>query len=94
MSSVFRYQSFLAVSGSLGVKVPVFEDVLSSHEQESYPTTSLDENGIEFEFYRKWLYYADFRQTYLALNLILVKGRGYDTYNTKENKREQKDRSK
>ena len=44
MSSNFRYQSFVVVSENLGGKVPVVDDVLSSHEQEIYPTTSLDEN--------------------------------------------------
>ena len=46
MSSNFRYQAFVAVSGNLGGKVPAVDDVLSSHEQEIYPTTSLDENCI------------------------------------------------
>ena len=46
----FRYQPFVAVSGNPGVKVPVVDDVLISHEQEFYPTTSLDQNRIEFEF--------------------------------------------
>ena len=46
----FRYQRFVALSGNPGVKVPVVDDMLSSHEQEIYPTTSLDENSIEFEF--------------------------------------------
>ena len=45
MSSNFRYQPFLAVSGNHGGKIPVVGDVLSSHEQEIYPTTSLDENA-------------------------------------------------
>ena len=45
----FRYQHFAAVSGNPGVKVPVVDNKLSSHEQEIYPTTSLDENSIEFE---------------------------------------------
>ena len=45
-----RYQTFVAVSGNPGVKVAVVDDVLSSHEQETHPTTSLDENSIEFEF--------------------------------------------
>ena len=45
-----RYQPFVAVSGNSGVKVPVVDDVLSSHEQEIYPTTSLDENSIEYQF--------------------------------------------
>ena len=67
MSSNFRYQPSVAVSGSLGGKVPVVDDVLSSHEHEIYPTTSLDENCIEFEFQTDWNYYVDLRQTYLAL---------------------------
>ena len=50
MSNNFRYQPFVVVSGNLGGKVPVVEDVLSSHEQEIYLTTSLDENCIEVEF--------------------------------------------
>ena len=54
MSSYFRYQIFVAVSGILEGKVPVVDDVLSSHEQEIYPTTSLDENCIGFEFQMDW----------------------------------------
>ena len=90
----FRYQPFVAVSGSLGGKVPIVDDVLSSHEQENYPTTSLDENCIEFEFQTDRNYYVDMRQTYLALKLKLVKGRGYETYNTKEVKKEPKEEAK
>ena len=33
MSSNFRYQPFVTFSGNLGGKVPVFDDVSSSHEQ-------------------------------------------------------------
>ena len=40
MSNNFRYQPFVAVSGNLGEKIPAVDDVLSSHEQEIYPTTS------------------------------------------------------
>ena len=94
MSSNFRYQPFVAVSGNLGGKVPVVDDVLSSHEQEIYPTTSLDENCIEFEFQTDRNYYVDLRQTYLALELKLVRGRGYETYNTKEVKKERKEEAK
>ena len=36
----FRYQPFVTVSGNPGVKVPVVDDVLSSHEHEIYPTIS------------------------------------------------------
>ena len=84
----------MAVSGSLGGKVPVVDDVLSSHEQETYPTTSLDENCIEFEFQTDRIYYVDLRQTYLVLKLKLVSGRGYETYNTKEVKKEHKEGGK
>ena len=94
MSSNFRYQPFVAVSGNLGGKVPVVDDVLSSHEQEIYPTTSLDENCIEFEFQTDPNYYVDLRETYLALKLKLVRGCGYETYNTKEVKKEHKEEAK
>ena len=94
MSSNFRYQPFLALSGIFGGKVPVVDDVLSSHEQEIHRTTSLDENCIEFEFQTDWNYYVDLRQLYLALKLKLVKGRGYETYNTKEVKKEHRGEAK
>ena len=94
MSSNFRYQPFMAVSGNLGGKVPVVDDVLSSHEQEIYPTTSLDENCIEFEFQTDRNSYVDLRQTYLALKLKLVRGRGYETYNTTEVKKNTKKKQK
>ena len=87
MSSHFRYQPFVAVSGNLGGKVPVVDDVLSSHEQEISPTNSLDENCIEFEFQTGRNYYVDLRQTYLALKLKLVRGRDCESYKTKEVKK-------
>ena len=90
MSSNFRYQAFVAVSGNLGGKIPVVDDILSFHEQENYPTTSVDENCIEFDFRADRNYYVDLRQMYLALKLKLVSGRGYETYNTKEVKKEHK----
>ena len=94
MSNNFRYQPFVAVSGNLGGKVPVVDDVLSSHEQENYPTTSLDENCIEFEFQTDRNYYVDLRQTYLAVKLKLIKGCSYKTYNTKEVRKEHKEEAK
>ena len=93
MSSNFRYQPFVALSGNLGGKVPIVDDVLSSHEQQIYPTTSLDENCIEFELQTDRIYYFDLRQSFLALKLKSVKGRGYDTYESKEKKKEHKDES-
>ena len=92
-NNIFRYQPFVAVSGNLEGRVPIVEDVLSSHEQEFYPTTSLDENCIEFEFQTDRNYYVDLRQSFLALKLKFVKGRGYDTYESKKKKKEHKDES-
>ena len=84
----------MAISGNLGGKVPVVDDVLSSHEQEIYPITSLDENCIEIEFQTDQNYYVDLRQTYLALKLKLVIGRGYEIYSTKDLKKEHKEEAK
>ena len=94
MSSNFRYQPFVAASGNLGEKVPVVDDVSSSHEQKIYPNTSLDENCIEFEFQTDRNYHVDLRQTYLALKLKLVRGRGYEAYNTKEVRKQNKEEAK
>ena len=85
--SNFRYQTFVAVSGSVGGKVPVVGDVLSSHEQQIYPTTSLNENSIEFEFQTDRNNYTDLRRTYLSLVHKLVKQGGFDSYK-KEAKKE------
>ena len=81
----------MAVSGNLGGKVPVVDDVLSSHEREIYSTTSLDENCIEFEFQTDRNYFVDLRQTYLALKLKLVRGRCYETYITEDVRKEHKE---
>ena len=94
MSSNFRYQTFVAVSGNPGGKVPVVDDVLSSHEQEIYPTTSVDENCIEFEFQTDRNYYVDLRQTYLALKLKFVRDRCYENHNTKGVKKRAQRRGK
>ena len=80
----------MAVSGNLGGKVSIVDDVLSSLDQEIYPTTLLDENCIEFDFHTDRNYYVDLRQCFLALKLKFVKGRGYDTYEIKENIKERK----
>ena len=91
MLSSFGYQPSVTVSGNLGWKVPVVDDVLSSHEQKIYPTTSLGENCREFEFQTDRNSYVDLRQTYLAVRLIIVRGRGYETYTSKEVKKEHND---
>ena len=67
---------------------------MSSHELEIYPTTSLDENCVGFEFQTDRNYYVDLRQTYLLLKLKLFRGRGNETYKNKEVKKEHKEDAK
>ena len=87
MLNNFRYQPFVAVSGNLGGKVPIVDDVLPSHEKEIYPTTSLDENCLDFEIQTDRNHYVDLRQSVLALKLKFVKGRGYETYESQKKKK-------
>ena len=89
----FRYQTFAAVSGNPVVNVPVVDDVLSSQEQEVYPTICYDKNSIQFEFQTDSNLYVDLRQTYLGLKIKLVKGLGFDTYKTTEKKKKEKQRT-
>ena len=77
----------MAVSGNLGRKVSVVDDVLLSHKQEIYPTTSLDGQCIDFNFQMNRNCYVDLRQTCLVLELNLFRGRGYETYKSKEVKK-------
>ena len=44
MSNSFQFQASVAVFGILEGKVLVVNDVFSSHKQETYPSTSHDEN--------------------------------------------------
>ena len=81
----------MAVSEKLGRKNPIVDDVLSSQEQGKQPSIPLDESCIEFEFQTDRNFYVDLRQTYLALKLKFFKGFGYETYNTKEVKKENKE---
>ena len=86
MSRNFRYQGF----GNLGGEVKIVEYLLFSYEQETYPTTSLDEKCIEFELQTDGNYYVELRQTHLTLKLKFVKGCGYKSHNTKDGKKEHK----
>ena len=86
----FRYQPFVSVSGNLDGKVPIVDDVLSSHEQEIHPTTSLDKNCIEFEFQTDQNFYVELRQSFLTLKHKFFKRLGYDTYGSMEKKKEHK----
>ena len=78
----------MALSESLGGKVSTGENVLSSHEQETYPTTSFDGNGIEFEFYTDQDLHVNLGQSYLALKVKRIKGSGYETYNSTQVEKE------
>ena len=82
----------MAVSGNLGGKILLVHDDLSSHGPEIYPTTSLDDNCIEFEIQTDRNYYVDLRRTYLVLKLKLVKVRGYEAYNSEEVKKQHKEK--
>ena len=73
-SSSLRYQPFVTVFANLGGKLSVFEQILSSHKQKNYRTTSLDEDGMEFEFQTDRNDYVDLKQNYWALKLNLVTG--------------------
>ena len=90
MTNNFRYQLFVAVSGNLGGKDPIVDDVLSSHEQEIYPTTSLDENCIEFEFQTDRNHYVDLIEPFFPTKLKFGKGRAYDRNESKVKKKEHK----
>ena len=94
MSSNFQYQPLVAVSGNLGGKVPVVNDVMSFQEQETYTTTSFDENCIECEFQTDRSYNIDLRQNYLAVKLKFVKVCEYETYNTKDIKKDYREETK
>ena len=87
----FRYQPFVAVSGNPIVEIPVVDKVLSSHEQEIYPTTSLVENSIEFEVQPDRNVYVNLRQTYRASKNKLVRGCGFQIYKTTGKKKERKE---
>ena len=75
-------------------KVPVVDDVLSSHEQKMYPTSSLSEKCIDFEFRTDGINYVNLKQKYLVLQLKLIKGYGYATYKTKDFKKEHKEEAR
>ena len=49
-SSHFRYGAFTNSSLEFFDKVLVLETIMSSYTQEVFPSTSLDESSIEFEF--------------------------------------------
>ena len=75
----FQNQHFEAVSGTLGRKILVVGNVLSSHKQEIHLSTSHYENCIDFGFQLDWNCYVDLKRTYLDYKLKFVKSCGYET---------------
>ena len=72
-SSHFWYEAFTNSSLEIFDKVPVLETIMSSYTQEVFPSTSLDESSIEFEFETDRNLYLDMRDTHLSLKLQLFK---------------------
>ena len=90
--SHFRCGAFTNSSLEIFDKVPVLETIMSSYTQEVFPSTSLDESSIEFEFETDRNLYLDMRDTHLSLKLQLFKGRLFDDFkkakqNIKQNRR-------
>ena len=56
----------------------------SSHAQEVYPSTSLDESSIEFEFETNRSFYLDMRDIHLQIKVGLQKGRLFDDFMKKD----------
>ena len=56
-----------------------------SHIQEDYPSTSLDESSIEFEFETDRIIYLDMRDIQLQIKVRLQRGRLFDDFSKKEN---------
>ena len=62
---------------------PFLETIISSDTREVFPSTSLDESSIEFEFKRDRNLYLDRRDTHLDSKLQLFKGRLFDAFKKK-----------
>lgn len=78
--SNFRYGHFTNSCLEIFDKIPILEPILSSHVQEVYPSTSLDESSIEFEYETDRSIYLDLRDTHLLIKVQINKGRLYDEY--------------
>ena len=65
-------------------KIPVLEPIESSPVQEVYPSTSLDESSIEFEFETDRSIYLDMRDIHLQIKVGLQKGRLFDDFMKKD----------
>ena len=60
------------------------EPIESSHVQEGYPSTSLDESSIEFEFEKERRIFLQIRDIYLLVKIGIQKGRLFDDFMKKD----------
>ena len=70
------------------------DDILLPYDQEIFITNSVNENCVESEIQTERNYYVDLKRTYWALKMKIVKDRGYETYTSKEVKKEHKEEAK
>ena len=89
--SHFRYEAFTNSSLEIFDKIPILETIMSSYTQKVFPSTSLDESSIEFEFETDRNLYLDMRDNYHSSKLQLFKGRLFDAF--KKEKAEHKAKS-
>ena len=69
--SHFRYRVFTNSSLEIFYEVPVLETIMSSYTQKVFPSFSLDESSIEFEFETFRNLFLDMHDTHLSLGLQL-----------------------
>ena len=65
-------------------KIPLLEPIESFHIQEDYPSTSLDESNIQFEFETDRSIFLDMRGIHLQIKVGLQKGRLFEDFMKKE----------
>ena len=82
--SNFRYGHFTNSCLEIFNKILVLEPIESSHVQEVYPSTSLDEGSIEFEFETDRSIYLDMRDIHLQIKAGLQKVRLFEDFKKKD----------
>ena len=73
------------------MKSKFWKEIISSYIQEVFPSTSLDESSIEFEFETDRNLYLEIRDTHLSLKLQLFKEKLFEAF--KNEKAENKAKS-
>ena len=82
--SNFRYGHFTNSCLEIFDKNPVLEPIKFSHIQEVYPSTSLDESSIDFEFETIRSIYIDMRDIHLQIEVGLQMGTLFEDFMKKE----------